>query len=251
MTIYGATDIGMVRRENQDSYNIRTDFPSGHVACVVCDGMGGPAGGRQASGIAVRAYMDCLSRCLEPGMDTPELRKLSREAVSEANHAVWSAAREMGYPSMGTTLVAAIACTSGVLISNVGDSRAYYLNPGDGQIFRVTRDHSLVQDMLERGEISEEEARTHPKRNLITRALGPDDAVDCDNYVCQMHLNDAFLLCTDGLVNTLTDAEMLAIVRESSPEDAPARLIQAARTRGAPDNVTVVLMCNAEGGEAS
>lgn len=249
MIIYGATDIGMVRRENQDSYNIRTDFPSGHMACVVCDGMGGPAGGRQASGIAVRAYMDCLSRRLEPGMDTPELRKLSREAVSEANHAVWSAAQEMGYPSMGTTLVAAIVCPSGVLISNVGDSRAYYLT--DSQIFRVTRDHSLVQDMIERGEISEEEARIHPKRNLITRALGPDDSVECDNYVCQLRLNDALLLCSDGLVNTLTDAEMLAIVRESSPEHAPARLIHAARTRGAPDNVTVVLMRNAEGGEAS
>ena len=249
MMIYGATDIGMVRRENQDSYDIRTDFPSGHVACVVCDGMGGPAGGRQASGIAVRAYMDCLSRRLEPGMDTPELRKLSREAVSEANHAVWNAAQEMGYPSMGTTLVAAIACTSGVLISNVGDSRAYYLS--DTQIFRVTRDHSVVQDMVERGEICEEEARIHPKRNLITRALGPDDTVECDNYVCQLRRNDALLLCSDGLVNTLTDAEMLAIVRQSPPEDCPARLIDAARTRGAPDNVTVVLMRNSEGGEPS
>lgn len=249
MMIYGATDIGMVRRENQDSYDIRTDFPSGHMACVVCDGMGGPAGGRQASGIAVRVYMDCLSRRLQPGMDTPELRKLSRDAVSEANHAVWSAAREMGYPSMGTTLVAAIVCPSGALISNVGDSRAYYLT--DSQIFRVTRDHSLVQDMIERGEISEEEARTHPKRNLITRALGPDDAVDCDNYVCQLRQNDALLLCTDGLVNTLTDTEMLAIVRESSPAHCPARLIDAARTRGAPDNVTVVLMRDSEGGASS
>ena len=249
MTIYGATDIGMVRKENQDAYDIRTDFPSGHMAGVVCDGMGGPAGGRLASGIAVRTYMDCLSRRLESGMGVAELRKISREAVSEANYAVWSAAQEKGYPSMGTTLVAAIMCPSGVVISNVGDSRAYFLH--GSQIFRVTRDHSLVQDMIERGELNEDEARVHPKRNLITRALGPDSAVDCDNYVCQMGRGDALLLCTDGLMNTLTDPEILAITLETSPERCPERLIDAARKRGAPDNVTAVLMRNSEGGEPS
>ena len=173
MLIYGKTDIGMVRNENQDSYDIRAALPSGHTVGVVCDGMGGPAGGKQASGIAVKAYMDFLETRLEPGMDIPDLRRLSREAVSEANRAVWDAAQNMGYPSMGTTLVSAIVCASGVMISNVGDSRAYYLY--GNQIFRVTRDHSLVQNMIERGELTEEEARVHPKRNLITRALGPDE----------------------------------------------------------------------------
>ena len=196
---------------------------------------------------AVRAYMDCLARRLEPGMDVPELRKLSREAVSEANYAVWSAAQKNGYPSMGTTLVSAVVCASGVVVSNVGDSRAYFLH-GD-LIFRVTRDHSLVQDMIERGELSEDEARTHPKRNLITRALGPDATVECDNYVCQLGRGDALLLCTDGLVNTLTDPEILAIVRASSPDACPGRLIDAARRRGAPDNVTAALMLNSEGGD--
>ena len=249
MMIYGATDIGMVRKENQDSYAIRADFPSGHKAGVVCDGMGGPAGGQLASSIAVRAYMDCLSRRLEPGMDVSELRRLSRKAVSEANYAVWSEAQRMGYHSMGTTLVSAVACASGVLVSNVGDSRAYFLH--GHRIFRVTRDHSLVQDMIERGELTEDEARVHPKRNLITRALGPDSAVDCDNYACQMGPGDALLLCTDGLVNTLTDPEILSVVRETAPEACPAELIRAARGRGAPDNVTAVLMLNPEGGEPS
>lgn len=247
MLIYGETDIGMVRKENQDSYDIRAALPSGHTVGVVCDGMGGPAGGKQASGIAVKAYMDFLETRLEPGMDIPDLRRLSREAVSEANRAVWDAAQNMGYPSMGTTLVSAIVCASGVMISNVGDSRAYYLY--DNQIFRLTRDHSLVQNMIERGELTEEEARVHPKRNLITRALGPDETVECDNYVCHMPPGASLLLCSDGLVNTVTDTEILNFVRGTPPESVPAILIDAAKKRGAPDNVTVVLIRNAEGGD--
>lgn len=247
MLIYGKTDIGMVRNENQDSYDIRAALPSGHTVGVVCDGMGGPAGGKQASAIAVKAYMNFLETRLEPGMDIPDLRRISHDAVSEANRAVWDAAQEMGYVSMGTTLVSAIACPSGVMISNVGDSRAYCLY--DNQIFRVTRDHSLVQNMIERGELTEAEARVHPKRNLITRALGPDETVECDNYVCHLPPEASLILCTDGLVNTVTDAEILNLVRETPPERAPAKLIDAARERGAPDNVTVVLIRNSEGGD--
>ena len=247
MLIYGQTDIGMVRKENQDSFDIRPAAPSGHTIGVVCDGMGGPAGGQLASGIAVKAYMDYLETHLRSGMDVPDALRLSKEAVLEANRAVWTEAQKMGYPSMGTTLVAAIACASGAIISNVGDSRAYYLY--ENQIFRVTRDHSLVQDMIERGELTEEEARVHPKRNLITRALGPDERVECDCYVCHMQPHSSLLLCTDGLMNTVTDKEILNITRKYAPERCPEELIDAAKKRGAPDNVTVVIMRNAEGGD--
>lgn len=246
MLIYGKTDIGMVRKENQDSYDIREALPSGHAAAVVCDGMGGPAGGRLASSIAVKTYMDCLEKRLESGMDISDAARVSQEAVLEANRAVWAEARRLGYPSMGTTLVSAVACASGVAVCNVGDSRAYCLR--GGEIFRVTRDHSLVQDMIERGEITEEEARAHPKRNLITRALGPDESVECDAYVCQTPPGASFLLCTDGLVNTVTDGEILEIVSRMPPERCPGALIEAARRRGAPDNVTVALLRGAEGG---
>lgn len=249
MLIYGQTDIGMIRKENQDSYDIRAAAPSGHTVGVVCDGMGGPAGGQLASGIAVKTYMACLETRLESGMSVSDLSRISREAVSEANRAVWTEAQKMGYPSMGTTLVSAIACASGVAVANVGDSRAYYLY--GNQIFRVTRDHSLVQNMIERGELTEEEARVHPKRNLITRALGPDANVECDIYVCHMQPNASLLLCTDGLMNTVTDKEILDIARNCATERVPAELIDAAKKRGAPDNVTVVIMRNAEGGEPS
>ena len=247
MLVYGKTDIGMVRKENQDSYDIRPASPSGHAIGVVCDGMGGPAGGQLASGVVVKAYMDYLEGHLQSGMDVPDALRISKEAVLEANRAVWTEARKMGYPSMGTTLVAAIACASGAIISNVGDSRAYYLY--ENQIFRVTRDHSLVQDMIERGELTEEEARVHPKRNLITRALGPDESVECDCYVCHMQPHSSLLLCTDGLMNTVTDKEILNITRKYAPERCPEELIDAAKRRGAPDNVTVVIMRNAEGGD--
>jgi protein phosphatase len=249
MLIYGKTDIGMVRKENQDSYDIREAMPSGHAVAVVCDGMGGPAGGRLASSIAVKAYMDCLERRLESGMDLSDVTRVSQEAVLEANRAVWTEAQRLGYPSMGTTLVSAIAGASGVAVCNVGDSRAYCLY--DGGICPVTRDHSLVQEMIERGEITEEEARAHPKRNLITRALGPDSSVECDAYACHTPPGASFLLCTDGLINTVTDGEILDIVSRTPPERCPDALIEAAKRRGAPDNVTVALLCGAEGGGAS
>ena len=250
MIIYGMTDIGMVRKENQDAYDFRTDFPSGHMAAVVCDGMGGPAGGQLASSIAVRTYMDCLERLLQPGMGVTEAGTASAEAVEEANLAVWKAAQELGYASMGTTLVSAIVCGEEVVVTNVGDSRAYYLH--QGKIFRVTRDHSLVQNMIERGELTEEEARVHPQRNLITRALGPEAGVACDRYALRMAPESSLLLCSDGLMNTATDREISEIVRNLPAARCPAKLISLARSRGAPDNVTVVLARNSrEGGDPS
>ena len=249
MLIYGKTDIGMVRKENQDSYDIRAALPSGHTVGVVCDGMGGPAGGQLASGVAVKTYMDYLEGHLQSGADVPDALRICKEAVLEANRAVWTEAQKMGYPSMGTTLVAALACASGVIVVNVGDSRAYYLY--GNQIFRITRDHSLVQDMIERGELTEEEARAHPKRNLITRALGPDEYVECDAYVCHMQPHSSLLLCSDGLMNTVTDGEILNITRKYAPERCPEELIEEAKRRGAPDNVTVVIMRNSEGGDPS
>ncbi len=249
MLIYGKTDIGMVRNENQDCYDIRTPTPSGHAAAVVCDGMGGPAGGQLASRVAVETYMNALESSLRNGMDTKDAASVCREAVSKANWAVWTEAQKMGYASMGTTLVAAIVCASGAIVANVGDSRAYYLY--ENRISRLTRDHSLVQDMIERGEITEAEARIHPKRNLITRALGPDVNVQCDIYEIQMPPHSSLLLCTDGLVNTLTDGEILNITRKYAPERCPEELIEAAKRRGAPDNVTVVVMRNSEGGGPS
>lgn len=140
---------------------------------------------------------------------------------------------------MGTTLVSAVSFDGGVVIANVGDSRAYHINKE--RIVQVTRDHSLVEHMLERGDITAEEARHHPNRNLITRALGPDVDPECDCYTCQLAPGDFLLLCTDGLVNTVTDQEIQAEVLRRDTETCMERLLDISKSRGASDNVTVVL----------
>ncbi|MCI8398794.1 MAG: Stp1/IreP family PP2C-type Ser/Thr phosphatase [Oscillibacter sp.] len=240
--IWGITDVGLVRRENQDAYKVRQETASGHAVCVVCDGMGGTAGGRQASHIAAETFVEALERLLRPGMTAEELKTASALAVSVANQAVQeAAASSLEYQNMGTTLVSAVSFEGGMVICNVGDSRAYRLTPQG--ITRITRDHSLVEHMVERGDITAEEARRHPNRNVITRALGPDEDVECDTYLCPMEPGDWLLLCTDGLVNTVTDQEMWDTVLHGDEKGGCLnRLLEISKSRGASDNVTVVLM---------
>lgn len=241
MKIWGMTDAGLVRKENQDAYAVRQETPSGHTVCVVCDGMGGPAGGKLASQIAVDTYMSELEKQLDRGMGIQDLQDASACAVSLANRAIQEAAQHSeAYQNMGTTLVSAVVFDGGAVITNVGDSRAYHITME--QITQITRDHSLVEHMLERGDITAEEARRHPNRNLITRALGPDVDAECDCFVCQMEPGDFLLLCTDGLVNTVTDQEMWAEILEPDTESCMARLLAIAQSNGASDNVTAVLM---------
>jgi protein phosphatase len=237
----GVTDIGLVRRENQDTYLIREQTATGHTICVVCDGMGGAAGGKLASQIATETFAAELEKLLTADMNEEQLRAASAQAVEKANEAIRSAAMETEeYRNMGTTLVAAVSYDGGMVVTNVGDSRAYHIT-ADG-ITRVTKDHSLVERMVDRGDITAEEARRHPNRNLITRALGPDEFVQCDGYICPMNKGDYLLLCTDGLVNTVPDPQILEEVLHSDGlEPCLQRLIDLAKQQGAPDNVTAVL----------
>ena len=240
--VQGITDVGLVRKENQDAYAVREETLSGHTVCVVCDGMGGAAGGKLASRIAVTTYLEELEKVLTAAMNPEQLREASSYAVSLANRAIQTVAGESPeYGGMGTTLVSAITYEDGAVIANVGDSRAYHISAAG--ITRVTTDHSLVQSMVERGDITAEEARRHPNRNLITRALGPDIDAECDGYICPMAAGEFLLLCSDGLVNTVTDQEMLSVVLHSEGlEHALEWLLQIAKEHGAPDNVTAVLL---------
>lgn len=240
MHAWGITDIGLVRKENQDAYMIH-EAP-GRTVCVVCDGMGGSAGGQLASQIATKTFMEEAEKVLTPEMGPEQLRSACSYAVSLANDAIRSAAEENeAYRNMGTTLVAAVSYEGGVVVTNVGDSRAYHIC--ENGITRVTKDHSLVERMVDRGDITAEEARRHPNRNLITRALGPDADAQCDGYICPMKAGEYLLLCTDGLVNTVTDQEMLfEVIHRGSPDSCLERLMEIAKSQGAPDNVTVVLM---------
>ena len=228
------TDPGLVRRENQDAFGF-AQLSGGYIVAVVCDGMGGVAGGSIASSVAVETYIRTLS-------DSDHPDQAVRAAVMAANSAIRQ--RAAGHPelrSMGTTLVSALVKGDRVLISNVGDSRAYYIT--EAGITRITKDHSLVETMVDHGDITADEARRHPGRNLITRALGRDTNAACDGYIRPMEQGDFILLCTDGLVNTVTDQEMLfEIVHGGDLDTCLDRLLHISKSQGAPDNVTAVLM---------
>ena len=235
---WAITDVGLVRKENQDTYRIARN---GGV-CVVCDGMGGAAGGRIASTLAAETYVAELDKVLKPDMTPEQLREASSYAVAMANQAVENRAMEDAELSnMGTTLVSAIAYEGGAVVTNIGDSRAYYIT--EAGITRITKDHSLVESMVDHGDITADEARHHPNRNLITRALGRDTNAACDGYIRPMEKGDYILLCTDGLVNTVTDQEMLFEIIHGQGEDTClSRLMEIAKSQGAPDTVTAVLM---------
>lgn len=242
MHVWGMTDVGLVRKENQDAYLVREKTATGHTICVVCDGMGGAAGGQLASRIAVETFTSELEKILTAGMQPQQLREASSYAVSLANKAIREAAGQMAeYQNMGTTLVSAVSYDGGVVVSNVGDSRAYHITKRG--ITRVTKDHSLVERMVDRGDITAEEARRHPNRNLITRALGPDADTQCDGYICPLERGEFLLLCTDGLVDTVTDQEMLfEVIHGKELDGCLDRLLAISKSRGASDNVTAVLM---------
>ena len=207
MNIWGITDVGLVRRENQDAYGVRFNEGSGHTICVVCDGMGGPGGGKLASSLAVNTFIDtCLSN-LRRDMTWEQVKETAASAVAAANTVVYErSCSEPALYGMGTTLVSAIIRDGWAVFNNVGDSRAYRVH--NGCIIRITKDHSFVEQLIDKGDITAEEARRHPRRNLITRALGPEAVEFSDSFEAALEPGDWLLLCTDGLVGTVTDEEM-------------------------------------------
>ena len=240
MKIWQKTDQGAVRKENQDTCAVeRLDQ---YTLAVVCDGMGGARAGALASSLAAGTFMEALHNTLQPGQDAAAVAQAGEAAVAEANHIVYERSREdEECRGMGTTLVATVCAGPQATVFNVGDSRAYQIN--ESGIRAVTRDHSVVQDMLENGDITEEEARHHPNRNLITRALGTEREVLCDVFQLSLSKGDSLLLCSDGLVNTVSDQEMLyEVIHEEPPDTCLDRLMEIAIDLGAPDNVTMILM---------
>ncbi|MBQ9459772.1 MAG: Stp1/IreP family PP2C-type Ser/Thr phosphatase [Oscillospiraceae bacterium] len=246
MRAWGITDIGLRRHENQDTYQFETFGAPDTVVAVVCDGMGGVYGGRLASSTAVSTFIQELHQSAHTDMTDEQVRDMELSCVQQANRAVYEKSLEsVEYRGMGTTLVSAIVCPDKAVLCNVGDSRAYLIN-GEG-IRRVTRDHSVVESLVEAGNITREEARTHPSRNLVTRALGPEPHIECDSFTIPLNKGDHLLLCSDGLIVTMEDNEILDAVRTSADgEAALARMLKLAIDRGAPDNVTAVLICNEE-----
>ncbi len=240
MKIYSKTDIGRRRTANQDAF-YACEFEGGAVFAVVCDGMGGVKGGNVASEKAATVISDYIVRSYSPKMNSSAIEKLLRAAVDSANTEVIELAeRNPDYEGMGTTAVVALVIDNLAHIVHVGDSRAYLI--GDNSIDQLTNDHSMVQMMLAKGEISPEEAKNHPKKNIITRAIGAEKTVLCDYNIALKPDNTALLICTDGLSNTVSEEEIFSIVHSMPPENSIEKLIESANAAGGPDNITAVLI---------
>ena len=241
MQSWGLTDPGCVRKQNQDAYRIE-QLDRGTLLCVVCDGMGGAKSGNIASSLAVEVFVEEVRRSWMPGMDQEKVDLMLRSAVKLANFTVYDQSAQFEeFDGMGTTLVAAFVRSKTATVVNVGDSRAYGINRSG--IRQISKDHSLVQLMVDRGELTPEMAKTYPGKNFITRAIGTEPVVMCDLFHCDVGRGDFLLLCSDGLSNMMDDQEILfEVVHGVNKKQCCKRLLNIAKNRGAPDNVTSVLI---------
>ena len=239
MNVIGQTHIGLVRENNQDALEYGTLGTTAQYA-VVCDGMGGANGGNIASKIAVEVIGSRIRDGFEQSMSAHSVERLLESAMATANSGVYE--RAMQQPElagMGTTVVAAITCGNKAYISHVGDSRLYLWR--DGTLTPITRDHSVVQELVESGQISADEARSHPRKNYITRALGVTDDESGEYDELALLPGDRLLLCTDGLTNEVSPRILSKLLNQDA-ETAVEMLVCAALNSGGADNITVVLM---------
>ncbi len=214
-------------------------FKNGISFAIVCDGMGGAKGGKTASVTAVNEFSEHISR-MTPDMTPEEVHFVFDKAIQSANTDIYEKSKKnKSLQGMGTTLVATVIIDDIAYIINIGDSRCYFLH--DDNIERVTRDHSAVQTLVDQGLITESQARNHPNKNIITRALGVENHVEYDIYARKIQPGDIFLLCTDGITNYVDDLEIPFEVINNL-ETVPNRLIELANSRGGSDNSTVVII---------
>src|SRR3954454_15244744 len=232
------SDLGRQRQGNEDNYYVRAPL------FVVADGMGGAQAGEVASEMAVRSF--------EGGLPDGDPRERLVEVIEAANARIHERSREDSQRAgMGTTLTAAYVAEDAVVVAHVGDSRCYLLRGGD--LVRLTRDHSLVGELVARGKLTEEQAESHPQRSVITRALGPEADVEVDVEVFGARDGDVYLLCSDGLTSMIHEPGVRPVLERSNGlEDTGRNLIAAANDAGGRDNITVILFRLEEvGGAAS
>lgn len=242
MTGFGITDKGLVRAENQDCFAIRVSPDRRSIVAVVCDGMGGAKAGDTASSLAAETFISEVGELYSD--PAGPIVGILNNAVLQTNAVVFEkATSSLEYSGMGTTLVGAALIGDVAYFINVGDSRAYHITKTE--IIKITRDHSVVEDMLLMGELTQEQALHHPNRNLITKAIGTESQISGDVFERELGGGDYILLCSDGLTNLLTDQELFSeFMGNCDLEGICDVLVKKAIERGAPDNVTVVLIRN-------
>lgn len=240
MQIFFKTDVGLVRSCNQDACRYG-ELSDNCAYAVVCDGMGGANGGSVASSEAVDEVSRVIVEEYRQDMSDEELTEAMRNAVLSANSRVYNMSCETdSLRGMGTTVELAVIRNGVVQVVHAGDSRVYLVS-GDN-IEQVTTDHSLVQEMVERGQITQEEARVHPGRNYITRALGVERYLNVDCLSRSFPQGSILLMCTDGLTNYFNSNELLDIIKSTPHSDVTERLVSMAKERGGSDNITVAVI---------
>ena len=243
MRSFGVTDKGKVRKENQDSYIIENCEKRKCTVIAICDGMGGAKAGDLASRLACKEFVSKVFEVLvSPTVFVGNHEKLLKESCADANGVVYEYSRfDTECNGMGTTLVGGVVYKRRAHLVNVGDSRAYIITPSG--IRQITKDHSYVEELVSMGAITREEAAYHPKKNVITRALGVDSTVEADYYDVDIHKGECILLCSDGLSNMVSSEEMLDTYKtHKTPDKICGELMNLALERGARDNVSVVIV---------
>ena len=240
MEIFSKSDIGLVRTQNQDDCRFGVISPSCAWA-VVCDGMGGANGGNIASAKAVEYISQEIETMYSEDLSKSELSTLMTEIVSQANQVIYDMAQEdVELTGMGTTCEFVLVKDTTVHVVHVGDSRTYAIR--GGKIKQLTEDHSVVQEMVRRGEITSEQAQNHPNKNFITRALGIKPAVHLDYIETNFIYGDVLLVCTDGFSNCVTTGDMVKICHENRGEGLTDTLVEKAKEGGGTDNITVAVV---------
>lgn len=240
MQVFSKTDIGLVRKENQDSsaYSV---ISSDCAWAVICDGMGGARGGKTASSCAVNYISEYIAREYTEQADGEALADMLVAAVEGANLTLYRMAMEdPDLAGMGTTCDLVLVRGEVAHVVHVGDSRTYSIR--NGKILQITEDHSYVQEMVNRGEITAEQALKHPNKNLITRALGVSHEVHIDYIEAEFNRGDTLLLCSDGLSNFVSKADMVRAVQENRGELLIDTLVEIAKRHGGHDNITVTVI---------
>lgn len=237
--LIGGTDPGLVRSSNQDRYEMVQLSPTLAFA-VLCDGMGGEKGGNVASDLAATHAKEALLRELSENMTEATLRGILQTVVAGANALVYETAQKNeNLAGMGTTMIVAVFSGEHLYVACVGDSRVYCVSPGKEQ--QLSRDHTVVQMLVDIGEITEEAARNHPKRHFITRAVGVSPTVDVDFLAELLEAEDIVLLCSDGLYNYLIPGSYHELLHRCLTQDSVQILIDLAKAGGGSDNITAVV----------
>ncbi len=239
MIIHSKIDKGIIRHSNQDAF-IAGQLSSQISFGIVCDGMGGANAGNIASEIAVKTVSEYLYNSYREKLTIDEIARLVVSAISSANLQIYErATKNETLSGMGTTIVVAVIKDNEAVISHVGDSRIYLVNEA---ITQLTKDHSIVQSLIESGKISEEDAKVHPRKNVITRALGVEDKVIVDTDFINLSENETLLLCTDGLTNFVNVDTILKVFKENDISLVCEKLVELANLGGGGDNITVVTL---------